>query len=104
MTPAVSEPRAGLTTAVALLGRPWTLLIIDALAERPLRFGQLVAALPGISTNLLTERLRLLSQAGVITRAPTETASTYALSARGRRLEPVLAHLADWGEDLEGAP
>lgn len=93
--------RRGLEKAVVLLGRPWTLLIIKSLCDKPLRFNELAATLPGISTNLLTERLRTLTQADVVTRTPTATASTYTVTPRGRQLQPLLAQLGTWGDGLK---
>jgi DNA-binding HxlR family transcriptional regulator len=89
--------RPGLAQAAALLARPWTLLILDRLAAQPRRFTELVAELPGISSNLLADRLRTLSEAGVIERTPTPTSTSYGLTEAGRQLQPTLVALADWG-------
>lgn len=70
-------PRDGLVKASALLARPWTLLIIDRIAAGPLRFTEIVASLQGISTNLLTERLRTLLGNDIVRRTPTDSASIY---------------------------
>jgi DNA-binding HxlR family transcriptional regulator len=88
---------------VSLLGRPWTLLIIDTLARSPCRFTELTARLPGISTNLLTERLRQLQAWGVIERriGPIpDFVITYQLTDLGSGLKPVLAQLASWADRL----
>lgn len=89
-----------LSRAVMLLGRPWTLLIIGRLLGGPLRFNQIVASLPGISTNLLAERLRTLDEAGIVRRVPEASASSYRLTDLGGELEQVIAALETWGGRL----
>lgn len=94
----------GLFRAARLLGRPWTMLVIASLLDHPRRFTEIVSALPGISTNLLTERLRVLGEAGLITRTPTPTSSSYALTERGQALGPILTDLTAWGAALSANP
>jgi DNA-binding HxlR family transcriptional regulator len=97
------EYQQSLGKATALLGRPWTLLIIDALADAPCRFTELARKLPGISTNLLTERLRQLQAFGIVERdtgSMPQFVVTYRLSKLGARLEPIIAELAAWGSRL----
>ena len=97
------EHQQSLSKATALLGRPWTLLIIDALASSPCRFSELARRLPGISTNLLTERLRQLQAFGIVER---DTGSmphfviTYRLMELGTQLEPIIGELAAWASQL----
>jgi DNA-binding HxlR family transcriptional regulator len=78
----------------ALLGKRWNGQIIDLLLQGPARFGQLVAALPGLSHRVLTERLTELQDAGLVTRA----AGHYALTSRGEALRPAIDALATWSE------
>jgi DNA-binding HxlR family transcriptional regulator len=77
-----------------LLMGPWTTYIIWVLqTEGTLRFGELKARMPGISSKVLTERLRLLESADIISRTykPTIPPSvSYALTARGRELKDAL--------------
>ncbi len=96
------ETRAGsgLERATLLLGRPWTLMILRQLAAQPSRFNELVGSLHGISTNLLTERIRVLSAAGLVKRTPTESSSTYALTELALDLVPILDRLERWGQRL----
>ena len=49
-----------LARALDVVGERWSLLIVRELLEGPRRFGELLEGLPGIATNLLTERLRSL--------------------------------------------
>jgi DNA-binding HxlR family transcriptional regulator len=77
-----------------LLMGPWTTNIIWVLSDQgPQRFGALKRSVPGISTRMLTERLRMLQGAGVIWREQAETippAVTYGLTPRGDDLRSVL--------------
>lgn len=76
------------------------MLIVDRLRAGPARFSDLTASLPGISTNLLTERLRSLESHGVVTRDPGSAPDyviKYALTATGRKLGPALDALRTWG-------
>jgi DNA-binding HxlR family transcriptional regulator len=98
-----SEYLLSLGKATALLGRPWTLLILDALGGSPCRFTELIGRLPGISTNLLTERLRQLQAFGVIERdtgSIPQFVITYRLSKLGAQLEPIIGEIAAWGSRL----
>ena len=64
------------------------------------RYSDLLAALTGISTNLLAARLKRLERRGVVSkrRLPPPAASTvYELTERGRLLEPVLYALSRFG-------
>jgi DNA-binding HxlR family transcriptional regulator len=96
----------GLAAALERVGDRWSLQIVDALIERPLRFGELAETLPGIAPNVLADRLRRLGRAGLVTsrayqRRPVRL--EYALSETGHALADALALLAGWGAALEGA-
>jgi DNA-binding HxlR family transcriptional regulator len=90
----------GLAYALDIIGERWTLLIVRELIPGPRRFTDLMEGLPGISTNLLSERLKSLEQQGVIGRRvlPPPAASTvYELTALGQGLEDALLELGRWG-------
>lgn len=93
----------GLAYALELLGERWTILIIRELVAGPRRFKDLLNGLPGISTNLLTERLKHLEQHGLIVRqvlAPPAGSTVYGLTDLGRGLEPTLIELGKWGSQF----
>jgi DNA-binding HxlR family transcriptional regulator len=98
----------GIAAALDLVGDRWTLLILRELSFGEQRFTDLRANLPGIATNLLTERLRDLEEAGLVEQRelPAPAARTvYALTAgEGRRIVPVLRALARFGMPFLGAP
>jgi DNA-binding HxlR family transcriptional regulator len=86
--------------ALDVVGERWALLVVRELLLGPQRFSDLRDALPGVSSNLLTDRLRELERRGVIRRRvlpPPAGSSIYELTDRGRRLEGVLDALGDWG-------
>jgi DNA-binding HxlR family transcriptional regulator len=87
--------------ALDVVGDRWTLLIVRELLLRgDCRYTDLLDGLPGIATNLLTDRLRDLEEAGIVTReaAPPPVATAlYRLSESGRQLEDVVRALGRWG-------
>lgn len=87
--------------AVELIGRRWTGAIIRILLPGPRRFNELLAAIPGISDRLLTERLRELEGAEIIRREVQASAPVrvvYELTCRGRELREPLDALGRWAE------
>ena len=87
--------------ALDVVGDRWTLLIIrELLLQGPCRYTDLKNGLPGIATNLLSDRLRDLEQAGLIRReeaAPPVATALFHLTRAGAELEPVLTALGGWG-------
>src|SRR6201992_3130686 len=72
--------------AIELIGKRWTGAIVCALTERPMRFGELGKAVPGLSDRLLSQRLRELEDEGLVEReveAGTPGAGTHSLTATG---------------------
>ena len=89
-----------LARTLDVAGDRWTLLIVRELAPGPRRFTDLLDGLPGISRNLLTERLRALERDGVIARAelpPPAARQVYELTDDGRDLAVAMAPLIAWG-------
>lgn len=86
--------------ALDLVGERWALLVVRELIFGPKRFSDLRAGLPHIGPNRLTERLRSLEAAGIVTKrrlGPPVGSAVYALTDWGQRLEPVLVELGRWG-------
>ncbi len=85
--------------SLELLGGKWKPVIMARLKERPLRYGELRARVPGLSDKMLSERLRDLKAAGLVRNDTGQGGSpdTYALTPRGESLRPVLEALYDWG-------
>lgn len=90
--------------ALDILGDRWTLLILrELLIQPPCRYTDLANGLPGIASNLLSDRLRHLEESGLLRRefAPPPVATTlFHLTERGRSIEEVIVALARWGTPL----
>lgn len=90
--------------AVQRVGDRWTLLIVDALLEGPRRFGEVIDRVPGIAPNILTARLRRLTDDRLVVAAPYShrpLRQEYALTADGRALGEALTVLASWATRVE---
>jgi DNA-binding HxlR family transcriptional regulator/putative sterol carrier protein len=90
----------GLARALDVLGDRWTPLIVRELMFGPRRFTDLIDGLPGISRNLLTERLRALERDGIVTREelpPPAARLVYVLTDDGRDLADAMVPLVAWG-------
>ncbi|HTS14346.1 MAG TPA: winged helix-turn-helix transcriptional regulator [Candidatus Sulfotelmatobacter sp.] len=87
--------------ALDVVGDRWTLLIVRELTvQGPCRYTDIAHGLPGIASNLLSDRLRDLEDAGIVERraAPPPVATTlYRLTTAGEELAPVLRALGRWG-------
>jgi DNA-binding HxlR family transcriptional regulator len=97
----------GIARALDVVGDRWALLVVRELMLGPKRYTDLLRGLPGLSPDVLAQRLRELEAAGVARRAslpPPAAAKVYELTERGRELEPVLLALGRWGsrEPLPG--
>jgi DNA-binding HxlR family transcriptional regulator/putative sterol carrier protein len=89
-----------LARTLDVAGDRWTLLIVRELTPGPRRFTDLLDGLPGISRNLLTERLRALERDGIIARRelpPPAARQVYELTDDGRDLATAMAPLIAWG-------
>ena len=90
----------GLAAGLDIVGERWTLLIIRELLLAPARFSEIAENLPGIGPNLLSDRLRSLSERGLIEAAPVPgdgRGKQYRLTPLGERLRDPLLQLARWG-------
>jgi DNA-binding HxlR family transcriptional regulator len=91
-----------LAAAVAKVGDRWSLLVAEALLDGPQRFNQLQEAIAGISTNVLSQRLKHLEHEGLVVVQPYSKRPprhAYALSDAGERLADALRLLAAWGAE-----
>ncbi len=90
-----------------VIGERWALLVVRDLLLGPKRFNDLLGGLPGVSPNVLSQRLRDLVDHGVVHRrdlgAPARV-HIYELTGWGRELEPVLLQLGRWGSRAPLAP
>ncbi|MER5754643.1 winged helix-turn-helix transcriptional regulator [Streptomyces sp. NPDC002088] len=96
----LEDATCAIAQALDVVGDWWTLLIVRDAARGVHRFDDLQREL-GLSRKVLTERLRLLVEADVLTRVPYQERPVrheYRLTPRGRALLPVLIALQDWGD------
>ncbi|WP_329199767.1 winged helix-turn-helix transcriptional regulator [Streptomyces sp. NBC_01435] len=96
----LADADCAIAQALDVVGDWWTLLIVRDTARGVHRFDALQEEL-GVSRKVLTERLRLLVDAGVLSREPYQDRPPryeYRLTRRGRALLPVLIALQDWGD------
>lgn len=73
----------GCARALDVVGDRWTLLIVRELLVRPARFSELLDGLPGIATNLLSNRLKALQAEGVVEQRLADPGVVYALTRWG---------------------
>src|SRR5882672_7553706 len=80
-----------------ILARPWTMHVLWVLSTNgPTRFGALRRQVEGISSRVLTERLRVLEQKGIVYRQYEPTippAVTYGITKRMKEIKQVLGEL-----------
>jgi DNA-binding HxlR family transcriptional regulator/peroxiredoxin len=95
----LSDAECAIAQALEVVGDWWTLLVVRDIARGVHRFDALQREL-GVSTKVLTERLKLLVNHGVLAKDPYSDHPPryeYRLTDRGRGLLPVLVALQDWG-------
>ncbi|HRV68094.1 MAG TPA: helix-turn-helix domain-containing protein [Marmoricola sp.] len=92
----------GLARALDVIGDRWNLLIVRQLLMGPARYRELLDGLPGVATNMLSDRLRDLETAGVIERRPADAgnAVVYALTPWGDELREPIQGLIRWSTPL----
>jgi DNA-binding HxlR family transcriptional regulator len=92
----------GLDAAIAVMGGKWKGLILFALQDGPVRFGELRRAVPGISERMLILQLREMEASGLVHREVYHQVPPkveYSLTEFGRSLNTALAPLGEWGEE-----
>jgi DNA-binding HxlR family transcriptional regulator len=93
----------GVARALDLVGERWSLMIVRELLLGPKRFTDLRAGLPGVGPDVLSQRMRELAAEGLVRKRklpPPIGAQVYELTELGRRLEPVVMALGQFGSHL----
>ncbi|MCI1693775.1 winged helix-turn-helix transcriptional regulator [Aneurinibacillus aneurinilyticus] len=88
-------------SAIELLGKKWSGLIIRVLLGGPRRFKDIKAQIPEMSDRMLTERIKEFEEAGILNRKvypETPVRIEYELTDKGRALERVIESIQHWGE------
>ncbi|MCM3570532.1 helix-turn-helix domain-containing protein [Neobacillus mesonae] len=101
MKPKYNIP-CNIAQSLNIIGDRWTLLIIHEILNGNTMFNEIKKALNGISSNLLSERLRYLEEEGLIVSelySQHPPRYSYNLTTSGRDLEHVFNALIVWGSN-----
>lgn len=93
------DDACGTALALELVGERWSLLIVRELMFGGRRFGELKAALPGISANILTQRLEGLEASKIVAKRklpPPASVQVYELTPWGQESEKAIQELGRW--------
>src|SRR5438552_18379037 len=93
------DEACGIAHALELIGERWAPLVLRELMYGPRRFSELRADLPGISANVLSQRLVELEQRGLVRKTrlpPPASVQVYEATEWGLEAAPVIAALGKW--------
>ncbi len=93
------DDACGTALALELVGERWSLLIVRELMFGGRRFSDLRSGLPGVSANVLAQRLERLERVGIIQRRklpPPASVQIYELTPWGYEAEIILQELGRW--------
>lgn len=106
IVPNVFDANCGSRRLLHLIADRWSVLVIYALADGPLRHAQLRRLLDGVSQKMLTQTLRALEADGLVAREVFPVVPPhveYSLTDLGESLRPVLAALCEWSQEHAAA-
>ncbi|AJY16341.1 helix-turn-helix transcriptional regulator [Burkholderia multivorans] len=96
----LADSHCPVARATDIVGDRWALLIVRDAFDGVRRFGDFRTSL-GVASNILSDRLRMLVEAGVFDVVPASDGSAYqeyVLTKKGEGLFPVIVMLRQWGE------
>lgn len=88
-------------SAMEMLGKRWTGLIIRVLLDGPKRFKEIKEQIPDMSDKMLTDRIKELESSGILVRnvyPETPVRIEYELTPKGKGLEPIIETIQCWAE------
>lgn len=94
-------------SAIQILGKRWTGLILDTLLQGPQRFCELTSTVEGLSDRVLSDRLRELEAEGIVERVvfpQIPVRVEYRLTEKGRALEPIVQAIHTWAQNWVELP
>ena len=97
----VLDPNCPSRVVLDRIAEKWTGLVVIALDDRTLRFGELRELIGGVAPKVLAQTLRALERDGLITRrvyAEVPPRVEYTLTDLGRSLREPLGAVQDWAE------
>ncbi len=80
------DDACGTAHALELVGERWSLMIVREMMYGPRRFGDIRAALPGLSANVLTQRLETLEGHGIVVKSKLPPPASVQVYGRMRRI------------------
>ncbi len=95
----VSNDCAAMGEILSRIGDKWSVMIVGALHNGPVRFNELRSKINGISQRMLSRTLRNLERDGLVTRTQYPEIPPrveYELTPLGRSLEPAIKQLWEW--------
>src|SRR6185369_1590172 len=83
-----------------VLGDKWSLCLIFALMQKPMRFNQLQESLNNINPRTLSQRLTKLETMDIVLKVVSQNPphTKYSLTKKGHELVPILRSMIKWGE------
>ena len=95
------DPRSGcpITNALDIVGDRWTLIILRDMLNGKKRFSEFLDSPERITTNVLTDRLVLMEETGLVNKIPYQLRPKrfeYELTEKGLGLLPVLQEICRW--------
>ncbi|MFF2093410.1 winged helix-turn-helix transcriptional regulator [Paenibacillus sp. NPDC058174] len=100
--PDISLAVCGYTKVIEIISNKWTALVIYAIENGSIRYGEIERRIAGISKKMLTQTLRKLERDGVVQRHVTPSVPPmveYSLTLLGQTLLRPMRELRQWGRD-----
>ncbi|MER6947283.1 helix-turn-helix domain-containing protein [Nonomuraea sp. NPDC000554] len=98
----VFDPNCPTRLVLDRIGDKWSVLVLLALIDGPMRFTVLRGRMGGVTPKVLTQTLRAMEQDGLLTRevfAEVPPRVEYELTALGRSLHEPVSVVARWAEE-----
>ena len=94
------EAQCPIESTLSLINGKWKQMILKELSQGPVRYGQLGARIPSVSSKVLTQQLREMERDGLIVRtvfAEIPPRVEYSLAEMGASIFTVFKELRRWG-------
>ena len=91
-----------ITMTLDIIGDKWTLVILRDLFTGKSQYNEFLASPEGITTNILSDRLKRLTAEGLVEKTPYQTRPLrydYTLTEKGVALQPVLQEICRWANE-----